>query len=109
MASTGMFAPHRDFAGLTRTGNARTMDEGASRLPSSDKSLPLQVLPRVPWAGPPSHGGAEGSGSLLCSTDNTCGTCGGKGGCIYGGGEISASKSIRLGYKEDSWSIGFFF
>ena len=25
------------------------------------------------------------------------------------GGEISVSKSIRLGYKEESWSIGFFF
>ena len=75
------------------------MDEGASWLPSSDKSLPLRVLPRVPWAGPPSHGGAEGSGSLLGSTDDTCGTCGGKGGCIYGGGEISVSKSIRLDIK----------
>ena len=77
------------------------MDEGAPRLPSSDKSPPLGVLPPVPWAGPPSHGGAEGSGSLLCSVDDTCGTCGGKGGCIYGGGEISVPKSIRLGYKED--------
>ena len=81
--------------------------------PSSSTVLVISLaLPRVPWVGPPSLGGAEGSALLRASPDETCGTCGSKGGCgfAYGGGNNSVSRSIRLGYREDFWntSLGHF-
>ena len=63
---------------------------------------PLGSFREFPGLAPSSCCGAEGSEFPLCSPDDTWGTCGSKGGGIYGGGEISVSKSIRLGYREDS-------
>ena len=84
------------------------VEEGTSGSSSATLAIPL-VLPRVPWAGPPSLGAAEGSVPLRASPDETCGTCGSKGGCgsAYGGGDNLVSRSIRLGYREDSWKTGF--
>ena len=87
-----------------------TREQWRRGLWSSSATLAISlVLPRVPWAGPPSLGGAEGSALLRASPDETCGTCGSKGGCgsTYGGGNNSVSRSIRLGYREeDSWNTG---
>ena len=85
------------------------VEEGTSGSSSSATLATSLVLPRVPWAGPPSLGGAEGSVLLLASPNETCGTCGSKGGCgsTYGGGNNSVSRSIGLGYREDSWKTGF--
>ena len=84
------------------------MEEETSGSSSTTLAISL-VLPRVPWVGPPSLGGAEGSVLLPASPNETCGTCGSKGGCgsAYGGGNNSVSRSIRLGYREDSWKTGF--
>ena len=85
------------------------VEEGTSGSSSSATLAISLVLPQVPWVGPPFLGGAEGSVLLLASPDETCGTCGSKGGCgsAYGGGDNSVSRSIRLGYREDSWKTGF--
>ena len=48
------------WAGPARTGNAWTVEEGASGLFSSTILVMPLVFPRVPWAGPPSLAGAEG-------------------------------------------------
>ena len=105
MASTGMFTPHRDLLALPGQGMPEQCRPQTSLCPFKSFHEFLGPAP-LPMAEPRVLGP---SFWVRPSMDDTCGTCRGKGGCIYGGGEISVSKSIRLGYKEDSWSIGFFF
>ena len=84
------------------------VEEGTSGSSSTTPAI-FFTFPRVPWVGPLSLGGAEGSALLRASPDETCGTCGSRGRCgsAYGGGDNSVSKSIRLGYREESWKTGF--
>ena len=56
------------------------VEEGTSGSSSSATLAISLVLPQVPWVGPPFLGGAEGLVLFLAFPDETCGTCGSKGG-----------------------------
>ena len=106
MASTGMFAPHQDLPAPPRQGLPEQWMKEPPGFRPQTSLRPFESFHEFLGPAPLPMAEPRVLGPLFYS--DTCSTCRGKGRCIYWEGEISVSKSIRLGYKEDSWSIGFF-